>query len=396
MMNQIRETPEELDKNLNVGFFSLYNEIHLARVVECYNGHTLHCIFKHGNKYSKFKIRLRLKNYNGIETSNDLLSSLVLNRNIYLYCHKSDDSGLILGTIKLNINDTTSVNDIIYQFSCSLGSVKSVKKNTVDSPSNGGEDVVKHEVQAEPNENITKRKRPKKKKENISGPDRTQSNVRPLNAPQSFSSIVRSSPPSPTNKRINPRPVATTKTVPKSSPKPVSKTVLKLPPKPVLETMTKLSQKPTPRPVLESSSIVVPDVPRDKFDSLINPNIQFTTDSSNPNSTNNNSKINSKKKSKGNEMAEVELLAQSIADPTVKAVPTTYQGPTKENTNKTGNYFKSRGRTPLSTINKFDPQIETQNKNSDNNPQIYKPVETKSINHNPRVNKKRKENGARM
>lgn len=133
--NDIMETNEELSKcsNNNTPFFNFDNELHLAKVVYCYDGDTLHCIFKHDNKYQKFIIRMygydseeirqsksldeesrqqaKEKAYN----ARDRLAELVLNKNIYIICKKMDKYGRILAEIKLNLDDKKTINEIMVE-----------------------------------------------------------------------------------------------------------------------------------------------------------------------------------------------------------------------------------------------------------------------------------------
>jgi len=130
MNNIICETEEELNNITNCDFFT-FNEVHLAKVIKCYDGDTAHCIFKFNDKYQKFKIRLsgydscemkQSKNQD-LNIRNELklkanlakekLESLILNKNVYLFCQGQDKYGRILGIIKLNLNDNKSVNDIM-------------------------------------------------------------------------------------------------------------------------------------------------------------------------------------------------------------------------------------------------------------------------------------------
>ena len=48
---------KDLDKT-NTQFFSLKGETHMSKIIKCYDGDTLHSIFKHNGKYQKFKVRM--------------------------------------------------------------------------------------------------------------------------------------------------------------------------------------------------------------------------------------------------------------------------------------------------------------------------------------------------
>jgi endonuclease YncB( thermonuclease family) len=132
-MDNIIETTEELDKcNIDtIVFFNFKSQIHLARVVKCYDGDTIHCIFKCNNNYAKFKIRLsgfdapemkpkkniieelRIKERNAALEAKQRLENLILNKNVYLLCEDFDKYGRILATIKINLEDKESINDIM-------------------------------------------------------------------------------------------------------------------------------------------------------------------------------------------------------------------------------------------------------------------------------------------
>lgn len=128
----ILESVEELDKyDLNTSEFSFENEIHLAKVVSCYDGDTMHCIFKHDGKYQKFDIRMfgydspemkpskKLSNRDQIKEKGELakqrLEELILNKYVYLYCGKFDKYGRILGVVKLSLDSEKTINDIMVE-----------------------------------------------------------------------------------------------------------------------------------------------------------------------------------------------------------------------------------------------------------------------------------------
>jgi endonuclease YncB( thermonuclease family) len=144
IIDNISETINELDNcSINTSLFDFCDETHLAKVVHCYDGDTIHCIFKHDNKYQKFIIRMfgydsaeikqkksldpdtrKLNKIKAFDAKNRL-ASLILNKCVYLYCHKMDKYGRILATIKINHTDPDTVNDLMLKegFGCSyLGS----------------------------------------------------------------------------------------------------------------------------------------------------------------------------------------------------------------------------------------------------------------------------------
>lgn len=131
-MTKIKENIKELQKcSKNTSFFNFNNEIHLAKIVECYDGDTVYCIFKHDKKYTKFKIRMY--GYDSPEMrpskkipeaeriiikQNALLAKkrieeLILDKCVYLYCMEFDKYGRLLGNIKLNQKDEKTINDIM-------------------------------------------------------------------------------------------------------------------------------------------------------------------------------------------------------------------------------------------------------------------------------------------
>lgn len=123
----IIETIEELeqcDKN-NCKFFT-FCCVHLAKVIYCYDGDTIHCIFKHNDVYQKFRIRMNgydcceMKPSKKIESkiraelivkakeAKARLEELILGKNVYLFCDGLDKYGRILGTVRF-VNDVESV-----------------------------------------------------------------------------------------------------------------------------------------------------------------------------------------------------------------------------------------------------------------------------------------------
>jgi micrococcal nuclease len=128
-MNIFLETTDELDRHsIDTKKFDFNGEVHLAKVIRCYDGDSIHCIFKHNGKYQQFAIRLygydspeirvsrkikgeeraQLKK-KGLDAKNRL-SELILNKNVIIHCKKFDKYGRILGIIKL---DDEVINDIM-------------------------------------------------------------------------------------------------------------------------------------------------------------------------------------------------------------------------------------------------------------------------------------------
>ena len=114
-MSTFNETPVELSKcDNNIPLFSFANEIHLAKVVKCYDSTTFYCIFKHNEKYQKFHIRMR--QYNNVEKVNEAkqkLEEYILNKNVYLYLKDFDKYGRIFAELKLTENDDKTINQLM-------------------------------------------------------------------------------------------------------------------------------------------------------------------------------------------------------------------------------------------------------------------------------------------
>lgn len=133
-MENIIETIEDLNNcSSNLPFFDFDNQIHLAKIVKCYDGDTIHAIFKCDGEYKKFKVRLsgydapeikpsknideelRIQEKDSANVAKKKLEELILNKCVYLYCEKFDKYGRILATIKINKDDTLTVNQIMLQ-----------------------------------------------------------------------------------------------------------------------------------------------------------------------------------------------------------------------------------------------------------------------------------------
>lgn len=132
--NPIIETEEQLNNcNNDCALFTFNGEVHLAKVVKCYDGDTFHCIFMHDGKLQKFHIRMygydscemkpslsiplkeRLELKRKAELAKKRIEELILNKNVYLFCMDFDKYGRILGNVKININDKKTINDIMLE-----------------------------------------------------------------------------------------------------------------------------------------------------------------------------------------------------------------------------------------------------------------------------------------
>lgn len=140
-MNRIRSRIRNLKSNKqnqklaemteNTPEFSLKGEVYKTKIVRVYDGDTLFCVFKFNRNYYQF--RIRMLGYNSPEMkphldipeeereiikqkaklAKDRLEELTLNKIVYLYCHDYDNFGRILGEIKLDPKDNTTVNQIM-------------------------------------------------------------------------------------------------------------------------------------------------------------------------------------------------------------------------------------------------------------------------------------------
>lgn len=111
--------------NMDTPLFSFNGLKFKCKVVKCYDGDTVHCVFNYDGKLQRFIVRmygynsqeLRDKNIeckNEAQSARDRLADLILNKIVYLYCYDFDKYGRILGTIRFNDNDKEkSVNQIM-------------------------------------------------------------------------------------------------------------------------------------------------------------------------------------------------------------------------------------------------------------------------------------------
>lgn len=104
--------------------FSFDGEFHKCRVIDCYDGDTITVVFWHNRKYQQFKIRMmgydspekRSKNPAEKEAAlqaKQYLEELILQKHVFLDCHKFDKYGRLLGTVYLNRFKGESVNQMM-------------------------------------------------------------------------------------------------------------------------------------------------------------------------------------------------------------------------------------------------------------------------------------------
>jgi len=129
----IIESEKELKSCGNCPLFSMNGEVHLARVIKCYDGDTVHCIFKHNGKYTTFHVRMYGYDSPEMKPSKTIpedkrkqikenavlakkrLEGLILNKNIYLFCLEFDKYGRLLGKIKITLEDKQFINDLMIE-----------------------------------------------------------------------------------------------------------------------------------------------------------------------------------------------------------------------------------------------------------------------------------------
>jgi len=128
-----KENIEELEKcdEKNTDFFNLKGESHLAKVVKCYDGDTMHCIFYHDGKYQKFNVRMYGYDTAEMRPSRSLpdkvrkaekskalsakkrLQELVLNKVVIVECLGFGKYGRLLANVKINESDDKTVNQLM-------------------------------------------------------------------------------------------------------------------------------------------------------------------------------------------------------------------------------------------------------------------------------------------
>ncbi len=127
------ESIDELDKceEKNTAFFNLKGETHLAKVVKCYDGDSLHCVFKHDGKYQKFNVRMygydtaemrpsrslpenvRRDEKNRALEAKHRLQELVLDKIVVLECVGFGKYGRLLANVKISDDDERTVNQLM-------------------------------------------------------------------------------------------------------------------------------------------------------------------------------------------------------------------------------------------------------------------------------------------
>lgn len=130
---KIIEKIEELEKCEGCPKFTFDGEIHLAKIISCYDGDTCHCIFKYNGEYKIFTIRMYGYDSPEMKLSKDIeeternilknnailakhrLEELILNKCVYIFCQDFDKYGRILAQIKIDLYDEKTVNDIMIE-----------------------------------------------------------------------------------------------------------------------------------------------------------------------------------------------------------------------------------------------------------------------------------------
>lgn len=99
--------------NDNTKLFTFDGQVKIAKCVDVYDGDTITVVFKHDNKYQKFKVRmlgydspeLRTRDADEKEYAREAkkqLSEKLLGKIFKLECGKFDKYGRLLGTVVLN------------------------------------------------------------------------------------------------------------------------------------------------------------------------------------------------------------------------------------------------------------------------------------------------------
>lgn len=130
MLNELQETSLDTPK------FSLEGQTHIAKCVKCYDGDTIHIVFKFNKKYTRFVCRLQGINTAEMNTENgkiarDILASKVLNKLIIIQCGGFGKYGRLLGTIyeynEQKIKENLEFKDSINQFMLDYPNIGTVK-----------------------------------------------------------------------------------------------------------------------------------------------------------------------------------------------------------------------------------------------------------------------------
>ena len=118
---------DKLEKTtINCELFTLKGKTFKCKIVKCYDGDTVHAVFKFDDKFQRFRIRLlgidsaeiRTKDKTQKELAikaKNRITELILNKIVYVECDKFDSFGRVLGVIRINKNDSKSINDIMLE-----------------------------------------------------------------------------------------------------------------------------------------------------------------------------------------------------------------------------------------------------------------------------------------
>lgn len=123
------ESIDELEKCKDIKKFTFDGQIHLAKIVRCYDGDTCYCVFKYNNEYQLFTIRMYGYDSAEIKVGPNItddqriilkdkglsdkhrLEELILNKCVYVFCKDFDKYGRILANIKISLDDDMTIND---------------------------------------------------------------------------------------------------------------------------------------------------------------------------------------------------------------------------------------------------------------------------------------------
>lgn len=127
-MDNFDETNDELNAcDINIPLFTFNKEKHMAKVVSCYDGDTIKCVFKHDGKYQKFKVRMygydsperrpsrkipeeeRIIIKKNARKARNRLMELILNKIVIIECMKFDKYGRLLAIVYLNNENINQV-----------------------------------------------------------------------------------------------------------------------------------------------------------------------------------------------------------------------------------------------------------------------------------------------
>lgn len=128
--------PEKIEEMENLTLkntlkFNFENEVHLCKVLSCYDGDTIRVAFKHNGKYIQHPIRMEGYDTPEIRTKDeeekkkaiearDVLREKILGKYVYVKFGKFCKYGRILGTVYLNEQDfgnrSKSINKYMEQY----------------------------------------------------------------------------------------------------------------------------------------------------------------------------------------------------------------------------------------------------------------------------------------